>query len=141
MTPLTHAVVGTVIYQQLRRPWAGRVGWVLAFPLAFVSHYLLDAIPHFEGVGPWLRYRDSVWVFAGFGLIGAGLSVYLYRRNRQAGLLWLTLCAWVGLSGITEPLLRPLRAILPPIRLGGVGLDLSPLVLMLGLSLLAGGIC
>ena len=106
MTPLTHAVVGTVIYHQLRRPWAGRVGWVLAFPLAFVSHYLLDAIPHFEGVGPWLRYRDSVWVFVGFGLIGAWLAVYLYRRNRQAGLLWLTLCAWVGLSGISEPLIR-----------------------------------
>ena len=42
---------------------------------------------------------------------------------------------------VTEPLLRPLRAVLPPIRMGGVGLDLSPLVLVLGLSLLAGVIC
>lgn len=45
------------------------------------------------------------------------------------------------LRSVTEPLLGPLRAILPPVRLGGVGLDLSPLVLMLGLSLLAGVIC
>ena len=45
------------------------------------------------------------------------------------------------LRALTEPLLRPLRAILPPIRLGGVGLDLSPLVLVLGLSLLAGVVC
>ncbi|MBI5157446.1 MAG: YggT family protein [Acidimicrobiia bacterium] len=45
------------------------------------------------------------------------------------------------LRAVTEPLLRPLRAILPPVRLGGVGLDLSPLVLMLALSLLAGVIC
>lgn len=45
------------------------------------------------------------------------------------------------LRAVTEPLLRPLRVILPPVRLGGVGLDLSPLVLMLALSLLAGVIC
>ena len=45
------------------------------------------------------------------------------------------------LRALTEPLLRPLRALIPPIRMGGVGLDLSPLVLVLGLSLLAGVIC
>lgn len=45
------------------------------------------------------------------------------------------------LRSATEPLLSPLRSILPPVRLGGVGLDLSPLVLMLGLSILAGVIC
>lgn len=106
MTPLTHAVVGTAIYHQLRSPWAGRVGWVLAFPLAFVSHYLLDAVPHFEDLGPLLRFRYSPGVFLGLALIGSGLAVYLYRRNRQAGLLWLALCAWVGLSGISEPLIR-----------------------------------
>lgn len=45
------------------------------------------------------------------------------------------------LRTVTEPLLAPLRAILPPVRLGGMGLDLSPLILILGLSLLAGAIC
>jgi len=45
------------------------------------------------------------------------------------------------LRAVTEPLLRPLRAVVPPIRMGDVGLDLSPLVLVLGLSLLAGVIC
>jgi YggT family protein len=42
---------------------------------------------------------------------------------------------------VTDPVLQPLRAILPPVRLGGVGIDLSPLVLLVGLSLLAGAIC
>ena len=42
---------------------------------------------------------------------------------------------------VTDPLLQPLRAILPPIRMGGVGIDLSPLVLLVALSLLAGAIC
>ena len=41
----------------------------------------------------------------------------------------------------TEPVLRPLRAILPPVRLGGMGLDLSPLILLLALGILGGVIC
>lgn len=36
----------------------------------------------------------------------------------------------------TDPPLRALRKVIPPLRLGGVALDLSFLVLMLGLSLL-----
>lgn len=45
------------------------------------------------------------------------------------------------LRAVTEPVLGPLRAIIPPVRVGGMGLDLSPLILILGLSLLAGAIC
>lgn len=37
---------------------------------------------------------------------------------------------------LTDPPLRALRKVIPPLRLGGVALDLSFLVLMLGLSLL-----
>lgn len=42
---------------------------------------------------------------------------------------------------VTDPLLQPLRSIIPPVRMGGVGIDLSPLVLLIALSLLAGAIC
>ena len=38
------------------------------------------------------------------------------------------------LYSLTEPVLGPLRAILPPVRVGGMALDLSPLVLLLGLE-------
>ena len=31
-------------------------------------------------------------------------------------------------EGVTEPVLRPLRALIPPIRAGGVGLDLSIII-------------
>ena len=41
----------------------------------------------------------------------------------------------------TEPVLRPLRAILPPVRMGAMGLDLSPLVLLIALGILAAAIC
>ncbi|WKZ82989.1 MAG: YggT family protein [Acidimicrobiia bacterium] len=46
-----------------------------------------------------------------------------------------------ALRAVTEPVLRPLRALIPPVRVGGAGLDLSPLILILGLGVLAGAIC
>jgi YggT family protein len=40
------------------------------------------------------------------------------------------------LRSLTDPLLRPLRALIPPVRLGSVAVDLSPLILILALNLL-----
>jgi len=45
------------------------------------------------------------------------------------------------LRSMTEPILAPLRAIIPPVRLGGMGLDLSPIVLLIALSILSGVVC
>lgn len=42
---------------------------------------------------------------------------------------------------LTQPLLGPLRALIPPVRLGSVAVDLSPLILILGLNLLARVLC
>jgi YggT family protein len=39
---------------------------------------------------------------------------------------------------VTEPVLRPLRNVLPPIRMGAMGLDLSPMVVFVVLFLLLG---
>lgn len=41
-----------------------------------------------------------------------------------------------ALSNVIDPLLAPIRRILPPLRAGTVGLDLSPLVLFLALMIL-----
>jgi YggT family protein len=41
------------------------------------------------------------------------------------------------LIAATEPVLGPLRAVLPPVRLGAVALDLSPIVLIIGIQVLA----
>lgn len=38
----------------------------------------------------------------------------------------------------TEWAMAPLRRVIPPVRLGAAAMDLSPLVLLLGLQLLAG---
>jgi YggT family protein len=37
---------------------------------------------------------------------------------------------------VTEPVLRPIRGLLPPLRLGMVGLDLSPIIVFIALGLL-----
>jgi YggT family protein len=42
---------------------------------------------------------------------------------------------------LTEPVLRPLRAILPPIRMGAVGFDLSPIIVFVALGILQRSIC
>jgi YggT family protein len=40
------------------------------------------------------------------------------------------------LDDVTEPVLRPLRAIIPPVRAGGVGLDISIIVAFVILAVL-----
>lgn len=40
------------------------------------------------------------------------------------------------LSNAINPILVPIRRVLPPLRAGSVGLDLSPLVLFLGIMVL-----
>jgi len=40
------------------------------------------------------------------------------------------------LDRIIYPVILPLRRVIPPLRLGGAMLDLSPIVLLIGISLL-----
>lgn len=42
----------------------------------------------------------------------------------------------LGSAALVDPLLRPLRGIIPPLKLGGIALDLSIIVLFIGASLL-----
>ena len=46
-----------------------------------------------------------------------------------------------GLTKVIEPLMRPIRGIIPPVRIGGAALDLSPLILILGLNLVLVFLC
>jgi YggT family protein len=45
------------------------------------------------------------------------------------------------LEDVTEPVLRPLRALIPPIRAGGVGLDLSIIIAFVILAVLRQAFC
>ena len=44
--------------------------------------------------------------------------------------------AYDFLSRLIDPLLRPIRAVVPPVRVGGAALDLSPIILIFGLYLI-----
>lgn len=46
-----------------------------------------------------------------------------------------------ALFNLTEPVLGPLRRTIPPVRLGMAALDLSPLIVLIGIQLLQGSLC
>ncbi len=46
-----------------------------------------------------------------------------------------------GLRLVTQPVLAPVRALLPPVRMGAVAVDLSPLVVIVLFNVLAAVIC
>lgn len=82
------------------------------------------------------------------GIICTALSLYSF-----AVLIWVIL-SWVRvpsthplgritvfLDRIIYPVILPIRRVVPPLRLGGGALDLSPIVLLIALSLLRGWIC
>ena len=45
------------------------------------------------------------------------------------------------LHTVTEPVLGPLRRLIPPMGMGGMGLDLSPLIVIFGITILRSVIC
>lgn len=40
-----------------------------------------------------------------------------------------------AVRAIVNPILGPIRSVIPPLRIGGFGLDLSPLIAIIGLSI------
>ena len=42
---------------------------------------------------------------------------------------------------LTDPVLAPLRRMLPAVRIGSVALDLSPIVVIIGVQILTGILC
>jgi YggT family protein len=45
------------------------------------------------------------------------------------------------LYAITEPVLGPIRRVIPPLGAGGMGIDLSPIVVFFGITILQSAIC
>jgi|Tabmets5t2r1_1033131.scaffolds.fasta_scaffold124158_2 YggT family protein len=46
-----------------------------------------------------------------------------------------------GVRAVTDPLLIPLRGLLPSIRMGAMALDVSPILLFLAIVILRGVVC
>lgn len=77
------------------------------------------------------------------GLIDTALLIYFY-----AVFVWVIL-SWIPTSSthalgrvrtfldrIIYPVILPIRRVIPPIRLGGGALDLSPIILLVGIQLI-----
>lgn len=76
-------------------------------------------------------------------LIDLVLTVYFYAVFIWVILSWIRVSSshplgrvQVFLDRIIYPVILPLRRVIPPIRLGGGALDLSPIVLLIGIQLL-----
>lgn len=121
----------------LRRLIPAFGGWdvaamLLAIVCAFVCGFL---VLHLAGLGiPWLLIAS----YTGKKLLAVLINLYIFAILVQAVLSWLgprqynplTLILW----RMNEPLLRPVRRMLPP--LGGA-FDLSPLVVIIALEALS----
>ncbi len=73
------------------------------------------------------------------------LQIYFYAVLAWVILSWIPTSSEhplgrinVFLDRIIYPVILPLRRVIPPVRLGGGMLDLSPIVLLIGLQLLMG---
>jgi hypothetical protein len=69
MTASNHALTGAVIALAIRQP-------LMVIPLAVVSHFLLDALPHFGGVP--ITSRKFLFILAGDAGIAAGLLLSMF---------------------------------------------------------------
>ncbi|MGI8810655.1 MAG: YggT family protein [Acidimicrobiales bacterium] len=76
------------------------------------------------------------------------LDAYLIVMFARIILSWFPVEPGSGLASvygflyaITEPVLGPIRRVIPPLGMGGMGLDLSPLVVFFGISILRNAIC
>lgn len=77
------------------------------------------------------------------GLLCLLLRLYIYALFARIILSWFPISPGSGLASVfsalyavTEPVLGPVRRVLPPIGMGGMGLDLSPIIVTFALQFL-----
>ena len=82
------------------------------------------------------------------GIICLLLYLYLLAIFARIILSWFPLdpngamATFAGfLYMITDPVLGPLRRAIPSLRFGSVALDLSPIIVIIGIQILLGAIC
>jgi YggT family protein len=76
------------------------------------------------------------------------LLVYLFVLFARIILSWFPIQPGSVLAGayrilfdLTEPVLGPVRGLIPPIGGSGMALDLSPIIVVVGISILRGTLC
>ncbi len=71
------------------------------------------------------------------------LTLYLIVLFARIILSWFPISPGSALAsvfsvvyGVTEPVLGPVRRMIPPIGMGGMGFDLSPIIVLFGMRIL-----
>lgn len=79
------------------------------------------------------------------GIIDLALQLYLYAVIGWVILSWIQVSSGhplgrvqAFLDRIIYPVILPMRRVIPPLRIGGGALDLSPIVLIIAIGLLRG---
>lgn len=83
----------------------------------------------------WQVVYDLLWVFIGLLWVRFVVDwVQVFARSWQPRGVLLVLLE--GVYSVTDPPIKALRKVIPPLRLGGMALDLSFLIVLLGAYLL-----
>ena len=79
------------------------------------------------------------------GLLQTALQIYSFAVLAWIIMSWIAVSSSHPLGGlqafldrIIYPVILPIRRVIPPIRIGGGALDLSPIVLLIGIRILIG---
>ena len=86
-------------------------------------------------LGHYLAGLVDVYIYV---LVGRLIFDYIQMFSRTWRPRGVVLLIAEAIYTLTDPVLRSLRRVIPPIRLGTVSLDLSFLVLIIGLQMLHG---
>jgi YggT family protein len=72
------------------------------------------------------------------GIVRLIIEIYLFILLARIILSWIPISTTSPfhtvvrvLSALTDPVIRPIRKVLPPIPIGGVGIDLAPLIVLI----------
>ena len=86
----------------------------------------------------------SIMAVSGVGIVRYVLWLYIIVLIARALLSWFPLEPGSvlvpivrALDRITEPVLAPIRRVLPPLRAGGMAIDLSIIVAIIGIEIIA----
>lgn len=81
-------------------------------------------------------------------IICIALQLYLIALFGRIILSWFPISpgsamapVFSALYSITEPVLGPIRRAIPPVRMGAMGLDLSPIIVIVLFQVIQGSLC
>jgi hypothetical protein len=90
MTATNHALTGAIIGLSVHQPW-------LALPAAFLSHYVLDAIPHFDEGPKFLESKYFKHRLLADALL-CFVLVLILALTHQKDWFFISFCAFLGTS-------------------------------------------